>query len=94
MFIRRPNGTEQRSVTGSERVEFIVTPEDVAPEAYRVSLTNLSGDVVSGSLLSRFPVDRLVQDFAVQPSRKETIETILRALAVLNPGLGTAFWTT
>lgn len=80
-----------QSITGSELVEFTVAPEDVAAgEAYRISLTNLSGGVVSGSLRSRFPVDRLAPGFVLQlPSVKDMIETIYRALAVRNPGLGT-----
>jgi hypothetical protein len=91
LMIQTPSGTERRSITGSETVKLVATPEDVAAKkAFRVSVTNTSAKSISGVLRAELPSVRHVPGFTVLvPSVEHQIESILEALAARNPGLGT-----
>jgi len=91
LLLQGPRGVEKRNVTGAERIRLIITPEDVASAAqYHLTLTNLSANSLTGLVHTQLPLDRLVPGFASAfPTVTQRIETILRALAVRNPGLGT-----
>lgn len=91
LLIQGPQGSEKRKVSGAARVSLAIRPEDLAAGGqYQLSLTNLSGGALTGIVHMRLPDERLVHGFGyLVPTVKEQIESILRGLAVRNPGLGT-----
>ena len=84
-----PQGPKTHRIVGSGQISFQVRPEDVAAnDAYTLSLTSISGMDLSGSVAAQFAIRPGSAVFAL-PSTKDHIETIYRALAQQNPGLGT-----
>ena len=89
--ITGPSGTERRSFTGSTKLQFTASEEDIAAgQTFDLAIRNSAGKTVTGNLITRFSADLLNPGFThLFPTVQEMIENILSALAVKNPGLGT-----
>ncbi|MFZ5638346.1 MAG: IPT/TIG domain-containing protein [Pseudomonadota bacterium] len=78
-------------VKGSQSVKFTLSQEDVASgKALHVSIANASARAVNGLMRVRLPLDRATRTFVpVVPTVEQMIESVLRAVAAQNPGIGT-----
>lgn len=90
LVLQGPRGAETHVVKGSARVKLMITPEDILSDTpWQLSLTNLSGGSLTGIVHAQLPEDRLVPGFVYAiPTVSQQIESVLRALALRNPGLG------
>ena len=90
-----PSGTERRSFTGSTKLKFTASDEDIAAgKAFDFTLKNSAGKAVAGNFLAKLSPDLVSPGFIVAlPTVEQMIQNVLGSLASQNPGLGTTIPT-